>query len=121
MNKTTISKMIGLTFDNVLDSSDTLTFYQNGKVRFKFYHEQDCCENVRIEDICGDLTDLIGTPLLVAAEISGKAPEMKHDESFTWTFYKFSTVKGHVTVRWLGESNGYYGEGVDLFDSACQA
>ena len=86
--------------------------------RFMFAHQQDCCECVDINDIVGNLQDLVGEPLLVAEEVSGETPvdfvERDH-ESVTWTFYKFATRKGYVDVRWLGESNGYYSEGVDLF------
>jgi hypothetical protein len=35
-------------------------------------------------------------------------------ESYTWTFYRFGTRRGSVTVRWLGHSNGYYSEGVSV-------
>ena len=35
-------------------------------------------------------------------------------ESYTWTFYKIETNKGGLWVRWLGESNEYYSEEVNV-------
>ena len=82
----------------------------NGRV-FRLYHSQGCCESVDIEDITGDVEDLIGLPLLMAEEATSPGDA---GESSTWTFYKFATAKGYVTIRWLGQSNGYYSEGVDF-------
>lgn len=112
-----VSEMLGKTLVNVYGSvgEDVMTFVTNNGERYCLYHEQDCCESVSIEDITGDLNDLIGYPLTMSEEVTNE-PEPKrilHD-SYTWTFYKFATIKGYVTVRWLGESNGYYSEGVDF-------
>ena len=115
-----MAQMLGKTFVHVTGSvGDTAMLFEtaNGE-RFMFAHQQDCCESVDINDIVGDLQDLCGAPLLVAEEVQGETPvdfdEGDH-ESVTWTFYKFATRKGYVDVRWLGESNGYYSESVDLF------
>lgn len=115
-----MKQMLGLTFVEVTGSVgyDEMTFVTADGQRFMFAHMQDCCERVRINDIVGDLQDLVGSPLLQAEEVSGVTPvefdETEH-ESVTWTFYKFATCKGYVDVRWLGESNGYYSESVELF------
>jgi hypothetical protein len=115
-----LEMMKGMTFVSVTGSvgKDEMVFETAEGKRFMFAHSQDCCERVDINDIVGDLQDLVGEPLLLAEEVQGETPadfnEMDH-ESVTWTFYKFATRKGYVDIRWLGESNGYYSERVDLF------
>lgn len=110
--------MIGKEFRTVYVSGDNdrLVFSKYNSTKdeqgITFYHEQDCCEDVSIEDICGDLNDLKGTPILSAEVVTNEGHN--DDGSYTWTFYKFSTIKGDVTVRWYGTSNGYYSEEVDL-------
>ena len=111
-----IADMVGKVFTSVTETGDTMVF-ENDNDRYVFFHSQDCCESVGINDVVGDLSDLVGEPLLIADEVSGEAPvgfEDEYHESVTWTFYKFATRKGYVDVRWLGESNGYYSESVDL-------
>ena len=113
-----MAQMLGKTFVQVSGSVDSyeMLFETADGERFMFAHQQDCCETVRINDIVGDLQDLVGEPLLIAEEVTGATePDEEHYESYSYTFYKFATRKGYVDVRWLGESNGYYSEGVDLF------
>lgn len=108
-----IKEMVDQTFTRVTADSDTVTF-ENDKVCYIFYHMQDCCETVYVEEIIGDLEDLENLPLLIANEESNAdGPETK-GESYTWTFYNFATYKGYVTIRFYGESNGYYSESVSL-------
>lgn len=86
----------------------SILFHLSNGAIYKQYHSQDCCESVWIEDINGDLDDLIGYPLLQAEEVTQN--DTNTSESATWTFYKFATIKGYVTIRWYGTSNGYYSE-----------
>lgn len=76
-------------------------------------HDQDCCEDVWLADIVGFLEDLIGIPVLLAEEIHDveAPPHEENSESYTWTYYKLATIKGAVTFRFYGSSNGYYSEG----------
>lgn len=87
---------------------DVIRFYLSNGAIYEQYHESDCCESVNIEDIDGELNDLLDFPLLQAEETTQDDPNAS--ESATWTFYKFATIKGYVTIRWYGSSNGYYSE-----------
>lgn len=116
------SELVGLTLVAVKGApgSDRIEFITDKGDRFIQYHSQDCCESVSVEEIIGDLSDLIGSPILQAEEAvsSDETPEgvtpPEYPDSYTWTFYKLATIRGSVTIRWLGESNGYYSEGVDF-------
>lgn len=85
---------------------------------FKLHHSQSCCESVSIEEIIGDLADLTGSPILLAEEVVSEGEPEGSDQEYmgscTWTFYKLSTIRGSVTIRWYGSSNGYYSERVDF-------
>lgn len=122
MNDPSIDILVGKTLSKVENfagsDGDELIFTVNDNEIYKLYHRQDCCENVYIEDITGDLDDLVGKPILKASEDSNSDNPREEDEfmpgSFTWTFYNIATIKGHVTIRWYGTSNGYYSESVNF-------
>ncbi|WP_218074064.1 DUF7448 domain-containing protein [Escherichia coli] len=118
MSVTVINEMLGRTFKEVFkNENDELVFRGDyylgvwGTV-FTFFHFQECCEKVWIEDIVGDLDDLQGEPLTEAELVTEECDVGECHQ--TWSFFKFGTSKGCVTVRWCGESLGFYSERVSL-------
>jgi hypothetical protein len=116
-----IGKLLGKTLSKIQKSEDEIIFTTDNNEIYKMYHSQDCCETVAIDDVCGELNDLIGSPIILAEEATnlnetpdGVKPPGAYEDSYTWTFYKLSTVKGGVTIRWFGSSNGYYSESVSF-------
>jgi hypothetical protein len=107
------SDLKGTVISSICVEDDVIWFYMKDGLVYRMLHHQDCCESVWIEDVCGDLLDLLETEILRAEERC-QIGECGDYESHTWTFYELSTIKGSVTIRWHGESNGYYSEGVDF-------
>lgn len=105
----------GRTFASVRKTDAAVTFNGEGGPSFRLEHQQDCCESVWLEDVTGDLADLVGSPIIMAEE-STESDAGDGCEHTTWTYYKLGTAKGYVTLRWCGTSNGYYSEAVDLFE-----
>lgn len=116
MEEVKFSDLVGLTLTAVRGhhvGSERLTLETQEGRSFVMYHSSDCCESVDLNDVAGDIADLVGNPLVQAEEASNSDDKpSEYADSWTWTFYKLATVKGSVTLRWLGESNGYYSERV---------
>ena len=110
-----INILLNKTLTEILSYDDELHFITSEGEKYRMYHYQDCCEDVWLEDVAGGLEDLIGSPLTMAEEVVQDGTDDDDcSESRTWTFYKLATIKGYVTLRWCGESNGYYSESVDF-------
>jgi len=121
MNIENFNILLGKTLSELEKTGDDqIIFHTVDGESYKLHHIQDCCETVYIDDICGDLRDLIGSPILKAEERqsdkppSGISRPLEIGDTQTWTFYEIATIKGSVTIRWHGTSNGYYSESVDF-------
>lgn len=117
-DRCSVETLKGKTLTKIDKSDDEIRFHCNDGTEYLMYHDQDCCESVTVEDIAGDLDDLVGSPIIDAREESNTTdpPDVtkEYQDSFTWTFYIITTVKGSVTIRWYGTSSGYYSESVDF-------
>lgn len=112
--ETDFEEFNGLVFEDVKHSSiygDVILFKTATRLFMMSNTEECACTT--IEDICGNLDDLIGSPIIRCYSTTNHDNQINggnRDDSFTWTFYHIYTVKGYVTIRWYGSSNGYYAE-----------
>ena len=104
----TIVEVVGLK-----KQEESVTLKLDDKSEFEFYHEQDCCENVWLEDFEFSGKSIVGAKILDVILVSEKRDDTEWG-TMTWTFYKIQTDKGELFMRWCGESNGYYSEDVDI-------
>lgn len=119
-NEVEFSDMLGATMAEIEGAkvgSEEMTFRANDGRVWRLAHIQDCCESVELNEVIGDIADLIGSPILRAELVVSRdgEPKPEYPDSWTWSFYKLATIKGEVVLRWLGESNGYYSETVSFW------
>jgi hypothetical protein len=110
-----VGKRIAAIRGAAVDSAEVEIDTDDG-ARYAMFHEQDCCEHVRVVEVHGEPNELAGALISHAEESTngdGDQPS-EWEESWTWTFYRLSTDKGPLVLRWLGTSNGYYSERVDF-------
>lgn len=96
--------------DGLEYNSERVKFFCEDDSDYELFHTQDCCETVTVDEIEGDVEYILGSEILLAEEVSTDDPHAV--ESGTWTFYKLATLRGYVTIKWYGSSNGYYSEEV---------
>lgn len=87
-------------------------FHLSTGEQYKMWHDQDCCEYVRLESVDQPWETIYGSPVLLAEERTNT--KETSDGRCTHTFYTIRTVQGTVNIRWIGESNGFYSESVDF-------
>lgn len=101
------------------DDQRVIVRLRTGWQSFIFFHDQDCCELVELRE--ANMDGIIGKVICaVSAEVDHNLPEgAEQMESFTNTTFTFKTEDGSVgTLRFLGQSNGYYSESVEFAEES---
>ena len=120
MSYAQISELVGKTCKRVsrirLFGNDAITFECADGAVYNLCFQQQTYEEVWIKDICGKLKWLEGAPIIKAEMNTNATPRIaeNYHSKQRWTFYNLATVKGHVTIAWEGEGNGYYSLEVDF-------
>lgn len=101
------SVLKGKILSEIAVGDESIYFTTIDQKKYVMQHNQCCCEIVHVEEISGiPIHDLIGDPILMAEVRTNHIDADFGDQQ--WTFYELATVKGNVTIRWYGASNGYY-------------
>lgn len=86
-----------------------------GGNNYEISHQQDCCERVDIYLV--DMQNMIGKNIerVEFAVNNDLMPGQDPMESWTNSIFKFYGEGCEGLIHFLGQSNGYYGEGVDFY------
>lgn len=101
--------LLNHTFTKVVQIDESIVF-SNTTTTVVLAHIQECCENVWIESVNGDLSDLVNTPILKAEEKEG----VSLCNTYTWYFYTIATIKGYVDIRFCADADTMYSTNASL-------
>lgn len=106
-----VNEFIGKTFTKVYADG---TFYTAEK-QYDMYHPQDCCENVFLDEVIGDINDITDEEIINAFDTDeGDENDDRSYDCVQYTNFHIVSQKGTVVFRWIGSSNGYYGTSVSI-------
>lgn len=111
----------GQTIRAITQLDDDQLIVRTDAAEFVVQHEQECCESVAITHKIGDPTALVGHTVTLAEEDNpdspppGWDPNHSYNASHTWSVFILEAGGHRVEFWWLGESNGYYSETVNVY------
>jgi hypothetical protein len=92
-------------------AEDDMVFFNTTDGEYKIFHEQDCCESVRL---INDYQFPITPFFIIGIDIHEENIENEYEVQVITTI-SFETDRGDFTLVWDGSSDGYYGVSVDLY------
>lgn len=105
-----VKELIGRTIVSISVGDETYINCSDGS-KWRFYHEQDCCESVTLTD--SHVMPNVPCNILDAS-YDCETGEEEYGDTWTKSTYTFETNEGPMILEWIGTSNGYYSEDVCL-------
>lgn len=107
---------------NIVANNDsvTLEFEEGFSAKISLYGA--CCSTSIFTDL-SQFDELVGATIFEVCERHGESVVGLEDKwrakggegnVLKWSFLVFTTNRGHTTIDWHNDSNGYYSGGVDL-------
>lgn len=115
MFETELKDLIGkkiINIEGLSKGSEQVTIYCEDHTYMMMGKIDDHVNESIIDDVIGDVNDLLGSTILIAETTQGS------DSLHNWTFYKISTRNGYVDIRWYGDDDNIdyqYAARVDFF------
>ncbi len=92
------------------NSDEVVVRMEDGR-EFRLTLEGDCCSESYFTSP-EQFSELVGATVLDAEDREGQSannlPKPEGADCVSWHFLVFTTNKGHVTIDWHNDSNGYY-------------